>query len=119
MISPAFSCRHSGIAWPAGWQVMAHYIGVVASLAIRWSPVSNKPANLLLIPARTPRMGARGRVRSQGHFTRERLERIIVFRDDTCLLGGPLSASTIRTIPSTWRLIAAAIFSLAAGNARA
>ena len=41
---------------------MTHYIGVVASLAIRRSPASTQPANLLLIPARAPRIGARGRV---------------------------------------------------------
>ena len=32
---------------------MTHYIGVVASLAIRRSPASTQPANLLLIPERT------------------------------------------------------------------
>jgi hypothetical protein len=41
---------------------MTHYIGVVASLAIRRSPASIQPANLLLNPARAPRIGARGRV---------------------------------------------------------
>jgi len=42
--------------------VMTHYIGVVASLAIRRSTASPQPANVLLIPARAPRIGARGRV---------------------------------------------------------
>ena len=41
---------------------MTHYIGVVASLAIRRSPASTQPANFLLIPAPAPRIGARGRV---------------------------------------------------------
>ena len=39
---------------------MTHYIGVVASLAIRRSPASTQPANLLLVPARAPRIGAPG-----------------------------------------------------------
>src|SRR4051812_3138049 len=46
MISSAFPCRHPGTVWPAGWQAMTHYIGVVASLAIRRSPASTQPANL-------------------------------------------------------------------------
>ena len=41
---------------------MTHYIGVVASLAIRRSPASTQPANFLLIPERAPHIGARGRV---------------------------------------------------------
>jgi hypothetical protein len=40
---------------------MTHYIGVVASLAIRRSPASTQRANLLLTPARAARIGARGR----------------------------------------------------------
>ena len=32
---------------------MTHYMSVVASLAIRRSPASTQPVNLLLIPART------------------------------------------------------------------
>ena len=38
---------------------MTHYIGVVASLAIRRSPTSTQPANLLLIPARAAHWCAR------------------------------------------------------------
>jgi len=44
MTCSASSCRHSDSGWPAGWQVMTHYIAVAASLAIRRSPASTLPA---------------------------------------------------------------------------
>ncbi len=40
--SPDRFRRHGSLGWRAGWQVVAHHIGVAASLAIRRSPASTQ-----------------------------------------------------------------------------